>query len=181
MTLQKVWTSYIVRDHFDQHLSPPRVICSSQSCHKFLYYIIDLSHRTICKQRLKCTKMEILVVDYCRRLLMNMTYRHKRDNCSKETRDIIENILNPETSDYDLSEVSGEKSLGKSKETVFIENGANVLVSDMDRENNHLEEMGSYQPCQEVDFEAIEVKDCFEKKKKRRNYIEFKADYVKIK
>jgi hypothetical protein len=112
---------------------------------------------------------------------MRMTYRHKRDNCSKETRDIIENILNANASDYDLSEVSGERPPEKSKEKVYIENGANVLVSDIDGENNHLEEMGSYQPCQEVDFEAIEVKDCFEKKKKRRNYIEFKADYVKIK
>jgi hypothetical protein len=111
---------------------------------------------------------------------MIMTYRHKRYLSTKDARDIIENILNANASSYDLSDASGERSFGKPRETVFIENGANVLVSDADRENNHLDEIENYQPCQDVDFEAMDVKECFEKKKKRRNYIEFKADYVKI-
>jgi len=99
----------------------------------------------------------------------------------KETREIIENILHANASNYDLAETTDTESSEKSRDTVHIENGANVLVSDVDRENNNLEEMERYKPSQEVDVEVMEVKECFEKKKKRRNYIEFKADYVKIK
>jgi hypothetical protein len=105
-----------------------------------------------------------------------MTYRHKRDPCTKEARDIIENILRANTTNYDLTETSDVES----RKTVHFENGPNVLVSDVDREKNNLDEIEKYQPCQDVDFEALDVKECFEKKKKRRNYIEFRADYVKI-
>ncbi len=110
-----------------------------------------------------------------------MTYRHKRDQCTKETRDIIENILHENMSSYDMTESSGGGLSEKSRETVHIENGANVLVSDMDKESNNLDKMERYKPSQEFDFEVSEVKEGFEKKKKRRNYIEFRADYVKIK
>jgi len=109
-----------------------------------------------------------------------MTYRHKRDSCTKEARDIIENILRENTAEYDLTETSSMESRIESEKKVHFENGANVLVSDVDRGSNSLDEIGEYQPCQELDFEAKEVKDCFEKKKKRRNYVEFRSDYVKI-
>lgn len=84
-------------------------------------------------------------------------------------------------SSYDMTESSGGGLSEKSRETVHIENGANVLVSDMDKESNNLDKMERYKPSQEFDFEVSEVKEGFEKKKKRRNYIEFRADYVKIK
>lgn len=109
-----------------------------------------------------------------------MTYRHKRDQCTKEARDIIENILSENVSNYDMTDSGGGGLSEKSKETVHIENGANVLVSDMDREGNNLDKMERYKPSQEFDFEVSEVKEGFEKKKKRRNYIEFREDYVNI-
>lgn len=109
-----------------------------------------------------------------------MTYRHKRDQCAKETRDIIENILRENVSSYDMIDSGGGLSQ-KSKETMHIENGANVLVSDIDRDTDNLDKMEHYKPSQEFDFEVSEVKEGFEKKKKRRNYIEFRADYVNIK
>lgn len=135
----------------------------------------------VTKQILKCSRIAVFVVDYCRRLLVSMTYRHKRDPCAKEARDIIENILNANVSIYDLTETTGRESTEKSRDTVHIDNGANVLVSDIDRENDNLSEMERYSPTQEFDFEVTEVKECFEKKKKRRNYIEFRDDYVRIK
>jgi hypothetical protein len=109
-----------------------------------------------------------------------MTYRHKRDSCTKEARDIIENILNEDSFNYDLTDASDGGPTIKTGKSVGIDNGANVLVSDVDREKNNLDEIERYRPCQEFDFEAMDVKECFEKKKKRRNYIEFRADYVKI-
>ena len=36
--------------------------------------------------------------------------------------------------------------------------------------------MENYEPTQETDFKADEIKDCLEKKKKRRNYIEFRSN-----
>ena len=71
---------------------------------------------------------------------------------------------------------------------------ANVLPRHTDRDLEHvsedeesehddcmnIEHLESYQPSQEMEFEVSEVKDCFEKKKKRRNYIEFRPDYSKI-
>jgi hypothetical protein len=133
------------------------------------------------KQILKCSRKPFFIVDYCRRLLISMTYRHKRDQCTKEARDILENILCENVSNYDMTGDRGGGIPEKTRDTVHIENGANVLVSDVDRENNNLDEMEEYRPSQEFDFEAREVKEGFEKKKKKRNYIEFRADYVKIK
>jgi hypothetical protein len=99
----------------------------------------------------------------------------------KDTRDIIENVLRAHSEDYDLADTSSVKAAPRSRELVHLENGSNVLVSEKDLDSKHLEDMESYQPCQEVDIDITEVKDAFEKKKKKRNYIEFKTDYKKVK
>jgi len=41
-----------------------------------------------------------------------------------------------------------------------------------------LDDLESYEPTEKTKFEAADVKDFLEKKKKKRNYIEFKSDYV---
>jgi hypothetical protein len=98
----------------------------------------------------------------------------------KDTRDIIENVLRAHAIDYDLADSSTVKASSKSKELVEMDNGSNVLVSEKERENGNLEDMENYQPCRELCVDANEVKETFEKKKKKRNYIESKADYMKV-
>jgi calcineurin-like phosphoesterase family protein len=99
----------------------------------------------------------------------------------KNTRDIIENVLLAHFADYDLAEVSSVKNESKSREIVHLENGSNILVSENEHENENLDDMETYQPYQEIDIDVNEVKEGFEKKKKKRNYIEFRPDYLKIK
>ncbi len=97
----------------------------------------------------------------------------------KNAKEIIEDILRAKDADYDLT-VSSHKGYSlKRRDMVHNENGSNVLESDGARECTDLDEMGNYRPCQEIDFEVMEVKEIFEKKKKRRNYIEFREDHVK--
>ena len=124
-----------------------------------------------------------------------MTYRHKRDACMKNSKEIVENILRMKSSDYeflDQSEIATSRKVILFEKT--IEGEANVLPSHssdemesaLDEEENRqedcvtIEDMESYQPCQEFHFEVSEVKDGIERKKKKRNYIEFRPDYSKI-
>jgi len=99
----------------------------------------------------------------------------------KNTKDIIEDLLRARNGDYDLTDSSRKGYSLKRRDAGHIENGSNILESDDTRECTDLDEMGNYRPCQEIDFEVMKVKEIFEKKKKRRNYIEFKADHAKIK
>jgi len=57
-----------------------------------------------------------------------------------------------------------------------IDNGVvNLLPGEGEPEEVELE---SYEPTDKIDCEAATVKESFEKKKKKRNYIEFRPDYV---
>jgi hypothetical protein len=98
----------------------------------------------------------------------------------KNTKDIIEDILRERDADYDLTDSSHTGYSPKPRDSVQIENGANVLVSDDARECADLNDLENYRPCQEIDFEVTEVKEIFEKKKKKRNYIEFREEHVKV-
>ena len=116
----------------------------------------------------------MIIVDYCRRLSVSVTYHHKRDSCAKETREILDNILQMKKSDYEILEPSSESSASKPADHEH-EDSADGLSS----EENAMEQMESYESTQEIDVEAEEVKDHLEKKKKRRNYVEFRPDYEK--
>ena len=135
--------------------------------------------------------MKVFLVDCCRRLLIAMTYHHKKERCMKDTKEIVENILQLKTSEYELSEPSEIVTSGKTIQIVRTEDKeANVLPSDTDEmmdcgseelmvdgECVDLEELESYDTGQDIDFEVTELKEGIEKKKKKRNYIEFKKDY----
>lgn len=112
----------------------------------------------------------------------------------KESKEIVENILRMKSSDYELADhsdiVTSRKSIILEK---VVDREVNVLPRSTIKTEECIEEEGAepedciniedietYQPFQEIDFEVSEVKDCFEKKKKRRNYIEFRPDYSKI-
>ncbi len=123
-----------------------------------------------------------------------MTYRHKKDPCTKETKEIVENILQMEASDYDLADSSEIVTSGKTIQIMRHEDHeVNTIPEDteelmekcsekeeiVDGECISLEDMETYEPCQEVetDFEVTEIQEGIEKKKKKRNYIEYRKEY----
>jgi len=123
-----------------------------------------------------------------------VTYRHKKDPCTKETKEIVENILQMEASDYDLADSSEIVTSGKTIQIMRHENHeVNTIPEDteelmekcseneeiVDGECISLEDMETYEPCQEVetDFEVTEIQEGIEKKKKKRNYIEYRKEY----
>ena len=98
----------------------------------------------------------------------------------KETKEILDNILRMKKSEYEMLDPSATSFTSKpfdQKEPA----DANVLSGEAESELSEegtREDMESYETSQELDFEVDEVKDCVEKKKKRRNYIEFRSDYA---
>lgn len=81
-------------------------------------------------------------------------------------------------SEYDLFESPPASAPAKhSREhrgKVNVLSGGEEVVVD-----ESMDGIENYEPTQETDFEADEIKDCLEKKKKRRNYIEFRSNYEK--
>jgi len=121
-----------------------------------------------------------------------MAYQHKKDRCMKDTKEIVENILRMKASEYDLTDSS--EIVTSSKAMQIIHSGSaetNILPSEteemmercsedeamIDGECVSLENLESYNPGQEIGIEASELKEGIEKKRKRRNYIEFRKDY----
>jgi len=99
----------------------------------------------------------------------------------KETREILDNILHMKKSEYEIVEPSTTSAVSEPEDQKEPD-GANVLTGEADSmlsEQGSMEDMETYEPTQEMDFEVDEVKDSVEKKKKKRNYIEFRSDYEK--
>ncbi len=69
-------------------------------------------------------------------------------------------------------------SVRKPAEKILDNDTTNILSSEEDPVTTDLDDLESYEPTEKIEFEAAAVKDCLEKKKKRRNYIEFRPDYV---
>ena len=96
----------------------------------------------------------------------------------KETKEILENILQMKKSDYELTKTISASSPELRDEEESEE--PNVLSGDAEGTSKEEQEvMENYESTQAMDFEVDEVKDCLEKKKKRRNYLEFRPDYEK--
>jgi hypothetical protein len=105
-----------------------------------------------------------------------MSYHHKRKSCSKKTREIIEEILQMQKAEYRMVEFASTVSETKPES---IDNGtANPLPGSGENAEVDFEELESYEPTDKIDCEAATVKESFEKKKKKRNYIEFRPDYI---
>lgn len=122
-----------------------------------------------------------------------MTYQHKRDPCSTDTREILQNIFRQDLDSHEIAESKHEKSgvqedrrkhERRTKNVLPAE--AAVLMSDRGesgtrktRNTSEFVALDRYIPPHEVDFEATEAKEAFEKKKKKRNYLEFSPEYTK--
>jgi hypothetical protein len=99
----------------------------------------------------------------------------------KETREILDNILRMNKSEYEMLEPSTTSFTSKPFDKKEPD-GTNVLPVEADSilsGEESRENMESYESSEEMDFEVDEIKDYVEKKKKRRNYIEFRSDYEK--
>ena len=70
------------------------------------------------------------------------------------------------------STVSASKPIRKRPD-----NGSTNVLSGTD-EAVDFDELESYEPPEKIELEAAAVKDFIEKKKKNRNYIEFRPDYA---
>ncbi|MFW9800809.1 MAG: hypothetical protein ACFFD9_10255 [Candidatus Thorarchaeota archaeon] len=123
-----------------------------------------------------------------------MSYRHKKSSCSKKTREILEDFEPPEEDKYGpVQVVEAVNDVTPSKETDAVtEEETNVhspdaeegLRSDDERQvqippmpTNEIELLEDYVPIQEASFEVEATKEDLEKKRKKRNYVEFRADY----
>ncbi len=110
----------------------------------------------------------------------------------KDTKEIVENILRMKATEYDLADSSEIVTSGKTIQIIHSGSAeTNILPSDteemmercsedeamVDGKCVSLEDLESYNPGQEIDIEAAELKEGIEKKKKKRNYIEFRKDY----
>lgn len=124
-----------------------------------------------------------------------MTYQHKRARCAKETKDILENIIRLTKTEYDLMEkTEATKVESPFDDVVRSESRSNVLPGQARtvlREEGHQEpdekeiqvhdhdgeDFEDYKPTIEVKLDAQQAKEIFEKKRKHRNYAEFRFDY----
>jgi len=110
----------------------------------------------------------------------------------KETKEIVENIIHTKALDYDLADPSEIVTSGKTIQIIRGESaGPNILPDNteemmeccdedsvmVDGECVSLDDLESYESGQEIDIEVADLKDGIEKKKKKRNYIEFRKDY----
>ncbi len=120
-----------------------------------------------------------------------MSYRHKRTECSKRTREILEDFEYLEENKYGLPRVEaavndtaiGEGSRRGDEEKTNVRAGkaggrAEQEVPIPPTPVNEAEILEEYVPIEEASFEVEAAKEKIEKKRKRRNYREFRSDIV---
>jgi hypothetical protein len=85
-----------------------------------------------------------------------------------------------ENTEYELIEISTSSGSSEpdepkpsNKANIAPEETGEILTDEI------TEDIENYESTQELDFEVEEIKEALEKKKKRRNYVEFRPDYEK--
>ena len=122
-----------------------------------------------------------------------MGYHHKDDTCCKETKEILENVLCVKKEEYEFLEgaetieveSSAKKILRDESEVNVLPNETEEMMSEVEKESVSvpssppvdLEDLETYTPTQEAPPEAVNTKENFEKKRKKRNYVEFREEY----
>lgn len=122
-----------------------------------------------------------------------MSYRHKRTECSKKMREILEEFEYQEENKYGLPQVESavndtakrEGSGGESEEEANVrarEAGGRIEqeVPIPPTPVNEAEVLEEYIPIKEASFEVEEAKEKMEKKRKKRNYREFRSDIISV-
>ncbi|MHA2066651.1 MAG: hypothetical protein ACXABY_19945 [Candidatus Thorarchaeota archaeon] len=121
---------------------------------------------------------------------MKMTYRHKKTICSKKTREILEKYTSQSDKKYasvQFASIVNVESAEKVEEEDTPE-AENVLGEDVECMEdeiqlppmpvNETEGLEDYTPIEEPTFEVEDTKEEVEKKRKKRNYVEFREDYA---
>jgi hypothetical protein len=125
-----------------------------------------------------------------------MSYRHKKSAYRKSPEEILGNVLRLGLISYEFfgtpeieeEIVSTEKSIPVDSPNVLPEDADDIYDDEEEEEvlvlpplpKPELESSEQYVPIQELQFEVREVQEVIEKKKKRRNYLEFRVDYGKV-
>jgi hypothetical protein len=127
-----------------------------------------------------------------------LTYRHKKKECAKSTKDILENVIKEKDSEYEIvssakvikrkkkdskeSKESEDEESDNSNSTNTLSNGDTVNIQGKELEAVNRSNGVNYEltGSDEVDFNIDEAKKSFEKKKRLRNYLEFRADYAEL-
>jgi hypothetical protein len=117
---------------------------------------------------------------------IRMTYRHKKTICSKKTREILEKYTRQDQkyASVQFASVVNVEAAERSMEEE-AEEAENVLDDDVDCVEeiqlppmpvNETEGLEDYVPIEEPTFEVEATKEEVEKKRKKRNYVEFRED-----
>jgi hypothetical protein len=119
-----------------------------------------------------------------------MTYRHKKTICSKKTREILEKYAGHSDEKYASVEFASAVNVESSEKPMDEESpeAENILDEDVDLMEdeiqlppmpvNETEGLEDYSPIEEPTFEVEATKEEVEKKRKKRNYVEFREDYA---
>ena len=117
-----------------------------------------------------------------------MAYRHKREKCAKETKEILENVLSMKRTEYEC--IDGVKTITVTSpmgKIVKEETVTNVLPSGTEEKlnesessnipilsegNDEIEGIEDYIQTIEVDCKEMKAKEIFEFARKKRNYID---------
>ena len=119
-----------------------------------------------------------------------MTYRHKKMICSKKTREILEkytshsdkkyasvqfdSVVNVEVAEKVMDEECPEAENVREEDTEFMDDEIQLPPMPV----NETEGLEDYAPIEEPTFEVEATKEEVEKKRKKRNYVEFREDYA---
>ncbi|MFW9968057.1 MAG: hypothetical protein ACFFEA_12960 [Candidatus Thorarchaeota archaeon] len=119
-----------------------------------------------------------------------MTYRHKKTICSKRTREILERYASISDQKYASAQHASAINLEDSEKPIDenCPDAENVRNEDTDLIDNEIqlppipvnetEGLEDYTPIEEPTFEVEATKEEMEKKRKKRNYVEFRDDYA---
>ena len=120
-----------------------------------------------------------------------MTYRHKREKCAQETKEILEDVLKAEKEEYDCLDCADTVKVGNPVEKIIaeelprneIKNEAEAIIEEVQVEDEDIsdqteqgEDLGTYVAPDEI-ISNGEDKSRETLKKKKGSYIEFRKDY----
>ena len=107
-----------------------------------------------------------------------MAYLHKHDICAKETNEILDNMLQIQDANYEFLKVSESFALSARLEhTLKGKRQTNELPKKDSFSSNEIKGLENYTPTHEVMHGTDDPKESYEKKRGKRNYLEFRFDY----
>lgn len=106
-----------------------------------------------------------------------MAYLHKHDICAKETREILDNVLQIQDSNYEFLKASESVAFSARLEQTLKGKGqTNELPNKARFSSTEIKGLDNYTPTREVLLGTEDPKESYEKKRGKRNYLEFRYD-----